>query len=166
MAVIAKSIDIRMNPGELHSLHGCLLQKVDIFVPYKITISRIFSQIIMVSRDQDYLCILYRGKQIIHFFKLPQKRLPMKQVPGNQKKICLPPARLLNHLAKGLPDLLVSPCTPRISLIRLGPQMYISQMYKTHGSLLSYQPSIPVTFISHSFSPFSGTESHLSLIHI
>src|SRR5699024_5231525 len=62
----------------------------------------------------------------------------MEQISGNQQQICLLSAGLLNHLTKGIPDLLPSLGTPGILLLWFCSQMYISQMNKTHGSLLFY----------------------------
>ena len=83
-------------------------QRENIFRPLKRPIIRIPFHIVMISCDQNYLCLCKLLKKIIHFFQLSQQRLSMKQVSSNQKQINLFLFALLNYFFKCIPNFFCS----------------------------------------------------------
>ena len=138
------------------------------------------ADIIMIPRDQYHLRMRQCGKQVIRFFKFSQKRLPVKQISRNQKKICLLFLTDPDNTLKRIPDLLRPLFRISLSRIRAGAQMHVCNMDKSHGLLLSFSSPgdgrlsderctrkgrrIPARvlshFIIHSYLQFWGRESH------
>ena len=86
----------------------------------------------MVSRDQYNLRMRQFGKKKIHFLQLLHKRLSVKQIPRDQKKIRALPLTDRYHPPECIPQF---PCTlPAVKgpRVRARPQMHIRNMNKPH----------------------------------
>ena len=86
----------------------------------------------MVACYEHNFCIRYGRKQIIYFLQFFHQRLPVKQIPCNQKQAGFFFAGLSYQSSETVPYFLASFFTPGKTLVRFCAQMYVSGMKKFH----------------------------------
>ena len=105
-AVIAETVNGSLQPVKFHAADLPVKKRIYIVMPPECPVIGIPADIIMIPRDQYHLRMRQCGKQVIRFFKFSQKRLPVKQISRNQKKICLLFLTDPDNTLKRIPDLL------------------------------------------------------------
>ena len=127
---VAQSIYGRVVFRKINCFRFLFLKYRHVVRPQIREVIRLFPEIIMIAGNQKNLCVRNLSKKAADLPHLLFQRLCVEKIPRHKQKLrffsfCHP-----DHICKRIPDLPRPLLTPRLSLIRLYPEMYVCDMYK------------------------------------